>query len=97
MTQTGSSKNRFGLHTRLSLGVAAVVLLATFAIATFALHLVKSNMRASIAAEELARVSAIADAIDQKFDSRRILLQTFGGSVKAQDFQADAALQAFLG
>ncbi|MDP9601125.1 UNVERIFIED_ORG: diguanylate cyclase (GGDEF)-like protein/PAS domain S-box-containing protein [Variovorax paradoxus] len=84
------------MHTRLSLGVAAVVLLATFAIATVALHLVKSNMRASIAAEELARVSAIADAIDQKFDSRRILLQTFGGTVKAQDFQADAALQAFL-
>ncbi|MET3177256.1 PAS domain S-box-containing protein/diguanylate cyclase (GGDEF) domain-containing protein [Variovorax sp. NFACC28] len=96
MTQTGSSKIRLGLHTRLSLGVAAVVLLATFAIATVALHLVKSNMRASIAAEELARVSAIADAIDQKFDSRRILLQTFGGTVKAQDFQADAALQAFL-
>ncbi|WP_395316182.1 diguanylate cyclase domain-containing protein [Variovorax sp. UC74_104] len=84
------------MHTRLSLGVAAVVLLATFAIATVALHLVKSNMRASIAAEELARVSAIADAIDQKFDSRRILLRTFGGSVQAQDFQADAALQAFL-
>lgn len=96
MTQTGSSKIRLGLHTRLSLGVAAVVLLATFAIATVALHLVKSNMRASIAAEELARVSAIADAIDQKFDSRRILLRTFGGSVQAQDFQADAALQAFL-
>jgi len=47
MTQKGSSKIRLGLHTRLSLGVAAVVLLATFAIATVALHLVKSNMRAS--------------------------------------------------
>ncbi|MET3378192.1 MULTISPECIES: diguanylate cyclase domain-containing protein [Variovorax] len=95
MTPTGFSKIRFGLHTRLSLGVAAVVLLTTFAIATFALHLVKSNMRASIATEEVARVGAIADAIDQKFGSRRILLQTFGGSVEAQDLQG-AALQAFL-
>ncbi|HEX7866704.1 MAG TPA: diguanylate cyclase [Variovorax sp.] len=96
MTQTGSSKIRFGLHTRLSLGVAAVVLLATFAIATFALHLVKSNLRASVAAEELARVSAIADAIDQKFGSRRILLQSFGDSVEAQDLQGSAALQTFV-
>ncbi|BEP42448.1 hypothetical protein GmRootV15_30370 [Variovorax sp. V15] len=96
MNQTGPSKFRFGLHTRLSLGVAAVVLLATFAIATFALHLVKSSMRASIASEEFARVDAIADAIDQKFGSRRILLQTFSGSVEAQDFQGTAALQTFV-
>ncbi len=40
-------------------------------------------------------MGAIADAIDQKFGSRRILLQTFGGSVEAQDLQG-AALQAFL-
>lgn len=96
MTQTGLSKIRFSLNTRLSFGVAAVVLTATFAIATMALHLVKSSMRASIAAEEYTRVSAIADAIDQKFGSRRILLQTFSGSVQAQDLQGSAALQTFV-
>jgi diguanylate cyclase (GGDEF)-like protein/PAS domain S-box-containing protein len=96
MNSSGPSKLRFGLHTRLSLGVAAVVLTATFAIATYALHLVKGNMRASIASEQLARVSAIADAIDQKLGSRRILLQTFGDSVEAQDFADAAPLQAFL-
>ncbi|KQW57359.1 diguanylate cyclase domain-containing protein [Variovorax sp. Root411] len=96
MTQTGFSKFRFGLHTRLSLGVVAVVLTATFAIATFALHFVKSSMQASIAAEQLSRVGAIADSIDQKFGSRLILLQTFGDSVEAQDFQDTAPLQAFL-
>ncbi len=96
MNPSGPSKLRFGLHTRLSLGVAAVVLTATFTIATCALHFVKSSLRASIAGEQLARVSAVADAIDQKLSSRRILLQTFGDSVVAQDFKDAEPLQAFL-
>jgi hypothetical protein len=52
-------------------------------------------MRTSIADEQLGRVSAISDAIDQKFSSRRILLQTFGDSVETQDF-ADSAAAAGL-
>jgi diguanylate cyclase (GGDEF)-like protein/PAS domain S-box-containing protein len=96
MNAPGPSSFRFGLHTRLSLGVAAVVLAATFAVATYALHLVKGSMRASIAAEQLGRVSAISDAIDQKLGSRRILLQTFAESVQAQDLADAAALQPFL-
>ncbi len=96
MNSSGPSKLRFGLHTRLSLGVAAVVLTATFTIATCALHFVKTSLRASIAGEQLARVSAVADAIDQKLSSRRILLQTFGDSVVAQDFKDAELLQGFL-
>ena len=87
---------RISLNTRLSLGVAAVVLAATFAIATIALHLVKSSMQASIASEQFARLSAIADAVDQKFTSRRILLRTFAESVEAQGFSDSAPLQGFL-
>ncbi|MEZ2293383.1 diguanylate cyclase domain-containing protein [Variovorax sp. RCC_210] len=96
MNATGPSTFRFALHTRLSLGVAALVLAATFGIATYAMHLVKSSMQASIAAEELARVSGISDAIDQKLGSRRILLQTFAESVQAQAFADAEPLQAFL-
>lgn len=96
MNAPGPSKFRFGLHTRLSLGVAALVLAATFAIATYALHLVKTSMQASIAAEQLAHVSSISDAIDQKLGSRRILLQTFAESVQAQAFPDAEPLQAFL-
>ncbi|SFO53740.1 PAS domain S-box-containing protein/diguanylate cyclase (GGDEF) domain-containing protein [Variovorax sp. OK605] len=96
MNEPGLSKIRFGLHTRLSLGVAAVVLAATFAIATYALHLVKSSMRASIAAEQLGRVSAISDAIDQKLGSRHILLQTLAESIETQDFADAQPLQGFL-
>lgn len=96
MNASGPSKFRFGMHTRLSLGVAALVLAATFAIATYALHLVKSSMQASIAAEQMARVSGISDAIDQKLGSRRILLKTFAESVEAQAFESAEPLQAFL-
>ncbi|CAN7427761.1 PAS domain-containing protein [Variovorax sp. LjRoot130] len=87
---------RISLNTRLSLGVAAVVLAATFAIATIALHLVKASMQASIANEQFARVSTIAEAVDQKFASRRTLLKTFAESVETQGFTNGAPLQAFL-
>jgi diguanylate cyclase (GGDEF)-like protein/PAS domain S-box-containing protein len=96
MNAPGPSTFRFALHTRLSLGVAALVLAATFGIATYALHLVKSSMQASIAAEEMARVSGISDAIDQKLGSRRILLQTFAESVQAQAVPEGEPLQSFL-
>ncbi|MDQ0013881.1 diguanylate cyclase (GGDEF)-like protein/PAS domain S-box-containing protein [Variovorax boronicumulans] len=80
----------------MSLGVAAVVLAATFAIATAALQFVKTSMRESIAQEEFARVSALADAVDQKFISRRTLLKTFGDSAEALRVPDAAPLQAFL-
>jgi diguanylate cyclase (GGDEF)-like protein/PAS domain S-box-containing protein len=96
MNSTDFRNIHFSLNTRLSAGVAAVVLAATFAIATLALHLVKTSMQASITGEELARVSALANAVDQKFISRRTLLKTFGDSVESQGFANAAPLQAFL-
>jgi len=96
MKPSGPTNRRIGLHTRLSLGVAAVVLAATFAIATIALQLVKTSLQASIASEQFARVSTIADAVDQRFVSRRILLKTFAESVRSQGFPNAAPLQDFL-
>ncbi len=91
-----TGKPRISLNTRLSVGVAAIVLATTFIIATLALHLVKDRMQASIANEEFARLSAIANAVDQKFASRRILLKTLAESVASHGFTSDAPLQAFL-
>ncbi|PIF74767.1 sensor protein [Variovorax sp. 54] len=91
-----NGKTRISLNTRLSVGVAAIVLATTFGIATVALHLVKDRMRASIASEEFARLSAIANAVDQKFASRRILLKTLAESVASHGFTSDAPLQAFV-
>ncbi|WP_239142854.1 PAS domain-containing protein [Variovorax sp. WS11] len=96
MKSPGLRNIRISLNTRLSAAVAAVVLAATFAIATVALHLVKASMEASIAGEELARVSAIAEAVDQKFIGRRTLLKTFADSVKSHDFLNTAPLQGLL-
>ncbi|KIQ16302.1 diguanylate cyclase [Variovorax paradoxus] len=96
MNSPDTTKFRIGLNTRLSLGVAAVVLAATFAVATVALQFVKTSMRESIARDEFARVSALADAVDQKFVSRRTLLKTFGDSVESLKLPNAAPLQAFL-
>jgi diguanylate cyclase (GGDEF)-like protein/PAS domain S-box-containing protein len=96
MNPSVPKNRRISLNTRLSLGVAAVVLAATFAIATIALHLVKASMQASIANEQFARVSTIAEAVDQKFANRRTLLKTFAESVESQGFPNAAPLQAFL-
>ncbi|RIX77694.1 sensor domain-containing diguanylate cyclase [Acidovorax cavernicola] len=91
-----NGKPRISLNTRLSVGVAVVVLATTFGIATVALHLVKDRMQASIANEEFARLSAIANAVDQKFASRRILLKSIAESVGSHGFTTAAPLQAFL-
>ena len=91
-----NGKPRISLNTRLSVGVAAIVLATTFIIATVALHLVKDRMQASIANEEFARLSAIASAVDQKFASRRVLLKTLAESVATHGFTSDAPLQGFL-
>lgn len=68
---------------RLSWGIAAVVLLATFAIATIALYYVRQQLEKSIAEDLFQRLSTISDAIDLKFQSRRTLLKTLSDSFGA--------------
>lgn len=96
MKSAGPRTFRFSLNTRLSLGVALVVLLATLAIATAALQLVRKSVKGSIESEELARLSAIAESVDQKFVSWRTLLQTFAESVEVERVADPARMQAYL-
>jgi diguanylate cyclase (GGDEF)-like protein/PAS domain S-box-containing protein len=53
-------------------------------------------MRASIAEEQFARITSIADAMDQKFISRRVLLESFSDSLAAYKPVDDVALQEFV-
>jgi diguanylate cyclase (GGDEF)-like protein/PAS domain S-box-containing protein len=76
--------------------MVAVVLSITLGVITTALYFVKRNMQAAIATEQLERISAIAEAMDQKFLSRRTLLQTFGDSVEAHQLANSALLQDFI-
>lgn len=88
-----SSQPRFSLRARLSAGVVAIVFLTTFGVTTAALYVIKRNMQAAIADDQLERISAIADAVDQKFLSRRTLLKTFGDSVESHNFTSAEGLQ----
>jgi len=87
---------RLGLRTRLSIGMVASILLITLGVTTTAIYFVKRHMQAAIANEEFERISAIAEAVDQKFLSRRTLLKTFGDSVEAHRPANTALLQDFL-
>ena len=78
------------------MGMVAVVLSITLGVVTTALYFVKRNMQAAIATEGFERISAIAEAVDQKFLSRRTLLQTFGDSVEAHHLANSAVLQDFI-
>lgn len=84
---------RFSLRSRLSAGVVAIVFLTTIGISAAALYFMKRNMQATIAEEHFERISAIADAVDQKFLSRRTLLKTFGDSVESHNFTGAERLQ----
>ena len=84
------------LRLRLSIGVIAIVLVTTMGLATSALFFVKRQMQESIAQEQFARISALADAVDQKFISRRVLLRNFSASVQTHRFADSTALQTFL-
>jgi diguanylate cyclase (GGDEF)-like protein/PAS domain S-box-containing protein len=68
----------------------------TVAVVSTSLYFVRASMKASIAEEQFARITAIADAIDQKFISRRVLLKSFSDGLAAHKPADDAALQAFL-
>jgi diguanylate cyclase (GGDEF)-like protein/PAS domain S-box-containing protein len=89
--------HRLSLRARLSVGAVTMVLLTTFGITLAALTLVKVEMQAAIAGEQLARLSALADAVDQKFASRRILLRSVRETAEAEEVASPAELQAFLG
>lgn len=87
---------RLSLKMRLSWGVAAVVLLATFAIANLALHHVRQQLEKSTTDDLFQRVSAIADAIDLKFQGRRTLLKTVAVSLDAVPKATPQDMQNYL-
>lgn len=88
--------SRLSLKVRLSWGVAAVVLLATFAIATVALHHVRQQLEKSITEDLFQRLSAISDAIDLKFQSRRTLLKTLSDSFESVPPGVPTQLQEYI-
>ena len=87
---------RLSLKMRLSWGVAAVVLLATFAVATLALHHVRQQLEKSITEDLFQRLSAISDVIDLKFQSRRTLLRTLSDGFESVPPGAPPQLQAYI-
>lgn len=84
------------LRTRLTLSVVLIALVSTLGVAAVAFFYVKANTLDVITNDQMQRTAAIADAIDQKFISRRVVLQTFADSLQAQQLRGTAQPQALL-
>lgn len=87
---------RSSLRTRIAVAVTALVVGTTVAVVSTSLYFVRASMKAAIAEEQFARITAIADAMDQKFISRRVLLKSFADGLAAHKPADDVALQAFV-
>lgn len=68
---------------RLSWGVSALVLVATFTIATIALHHMRQQLQKSISEDQFQRLTALSDAFDIRFRNRRTLLKTLSEATAA--------------
>lgn len=84
------------LRTRLTLSVMLIALLSTLGVAAGAFFYIRNNTLEVIASDQMQRTVAIAEAIDQKFISRRVLLKAFAESLEAQQLRGTAQLQPFL-
>ncbi len=91
-----SSLPRIGLRTRLTLSVMLIALVSTLGVAAVAFFYVKANTLNVISSDQMQRTVAVADTIDQKFISRRVLLKTFAESLEAQQIHGTAQIQSFL-
>lgn len=80
----------------MALIVTALVVGTTVVVVSTSLYFVRASMKGAIAEEQFARISAIANAMDQKFISRRVLLKTFSDGIAAHKPTDDVALQAFV-
>ena len=87
---------RSSLRTRLTLSVMLIALISTLGVAAVAFFYVKANTLSLIASDQMQRTVAIADVIDEKFISRRVLLKTFADSLEAQQLRGTAQIQPFL-
>ncbi len=87
---------RSNLRNQLSIAVVAIVFVATFGMAIAGLYFVRDRAQAAIGQEQFARLSAVAEAMDQRFAARRVLMHTAAESIEALGLTDGRALQDFL-
>ena len=84
------------LRSRLTLSVMLIALISTLGVVAAAFYYVRSSALADIARDQMQRTVTIADAIDQKFVGRRIVLKNFANSLAVLQLRGTAQLQPFL-
>ncbi|WP_394778376.1 ATP-binding protein [Undibacterium sp.] len=84
------------LKSRITVFVVLIVLAATVAIIAVSQQVLKQRMRDTIGEEQFARLGSIAGGIDQKFESRALLLHMLALEIAASDAGDPVRMQAHL-
>lgn len=101
MARLSSAKPGFlsfrpSLRLRLTLSVMVIALLSTLGVAAAAFFYIQNIALEAITGEQMQRTQAIAEAIDQKFISRRVVLKTLAESLETQQLRGTDKLQPVL-
>ncbi|MGP1683346.1 MAG: cache domain-containing protein, partial [Giesbergeria sp.] len=73
-----------------------IALASTLGVAAIGFFYVKATTLERISSDQMQRTVAVADAIDQKLITRRILLKTFADSLESVQLRGTAQLQPYL-
>ncbi|MCB1974861.1 MAG: diguanylate cyclase [Burkholderiaceae bacterium] len=84
------------LRNRLTISVVLIALISTLGVVGAAFYYIRTSALEDLARDQMQRTVAIADAIDQKFITRRALLKTFANSLVNLQLHGTAQLQPFL-
>ncbi|MES2830671.1 MAG: PAS domain S-box protein [Pseudomonadota bacterium] len=87
---------RFGVSFRITAISVACVLIATLVVSLVSLAVIKRNMQTTLQAEQVARLTNIAQGIDGKFASRQITLKILAESLPKALLTDAGSLQGFL-
>jgi len=84
------------LRNRLTISVVLIALISTLGVVGAAFYYVRTSALEEIARDQMQRTETIAEAIDQKFVGRRIVLKSFANSLATLQLRGTAQLQPFL-
>ena len=87
---------RIGILTRISLTTVGITAAVTFTVIFIAMHVLNQHIQDLVKAEQYARLTWIAQLLDEKFEARKNLLRVFARSIPATLLADDKTLQPFV-
>lgn len=87
---------RIGILTRISLTTVGITAAVTLTVILIALNVLNQHIQDLVKNEQFARLSWIAQLLDEKFEARKNLLRVFARSIPPSILADDKALHSFV-